>query len=344
MIRVLVAEDSPTSLELITQILAGDGELTVVGAARDGAAAVEMTKELRPDVVIMDVHMPVMDGFEATRRIMVDAPTPIVIVSASIDVHEVAVSMHALRLGALTLLGKPAGPLSPDYDESAESFRSTIKAMAKVKVVRRWSSSKPPPPTLAPRVSAPIRVVAIGASTGGPAALYRILTELPASFAVPILAVQHIASGFVEGLASWLSAAAPVRVKVGRHLERMEPGTVYLAPDDHHLGLVDAATIELSQKPPLGGFRPSASYLFESTARAHGPRCLALILTGMGQDGLEGLRAVRRAGGRIIAQDEESSVVFGMPGAAVADGLADMTLSLDFVAGRLKRLVEEQGR
>ncbi len=341
-VRALVVEDSATARELLAGILGADPGIRVVGLARDGVEAVEMTGALRPDVVTMDAGMPRMDGFEATKRIMVEAPTPIVIVSATLDTREVAVSMRALEAGALVVLDKPAGPGAPDFEEASRRFVRTVKAMSQVKVVRRWPERPPERrPRAAPRGAArtPVRAVAIAASTGGPAAVRRLLSALPGRFPAPILVVQHMARGFVAGLAAWLDAGSLLRVKVAEHGEPLAPGTVYLAADDRHLGASSLATAVLSDAPPVGGFRPSGSVLFESVAAAFGPSAMALVLTGMGQDGVKGLRALRKAGGRVIAQDERSSVVFGMPGAAIAAGLADLALPLDAIAPRLIEMV-----
>jgi len=342
---VLIAEDSITCLGLLTEIIGGDPGLTLIGHAADGAQAVSMTKQLRPDVIVMDIHMPVMDGFEATRQIMVDAPTPIVIVSATVNVREVAVSMHALRVGALAVLAKPALGEGADFLERARHFTASIRAMAGVRVVRRWKSA----PTLPPAKpvasgSAPPSIIAIAASTGGPGALYRVLSDLPADLPVPIVIVQHIAMGFVEGLAAWLDAESPLTVRVAQGRERLRAAHVYIAPDDHHLGLSGRDTVELSATAAIGGFRPSATFLFDAAARMHGAGVVAVMLTGMGEDGLPGLRAVRAAGGRIFAQDEASSVVFGMPGAAVSAGLVDGTLPLDLLASRLRALLPKDDR
>jgi two-component system chemotaxis response regulator CheB len=340
MIRVLIAEDSITCLGLLTEILATDPALELIGHASDGAQAIKLNRELRPDVIVMDIHMPLVDGFEATRQIMIEAPTPIVIVSATVNVRQVAVSMHALRAGALALMPKPTLGDPLDFVEQARRFTASIRAMAAVRVVRRWETkvSLPPSASLKPGNGSEATVIAIAASTGGPAALYRVLSELPARLPVPVLIVQHIASGFVEGLAAWLNDATPLQVKVASAREVLQNGYVYIAPDDHHLGLRDAQTLELSRAPAIGGFRPSGSYLFDSVARTHGSGAIAVVLTGMGEDGLTGLRAVRAAGGRIVAQDEATSVVFGMPGAAVAAGLPDAILPLDMIAPRLSRL------
>jgi two-component system chemotaxis response regulator CheB len=236
------------------------------------------------------------------------------------------------------VLQKPSLLGNADFGEVAREFTSTVRAMAAVRVVRRWSDR----PTTA-REAAPgadrARIVAMAASTGGPAALYRVLCELPEDLPVPIAVVQHIAPGFVPALASWLDGAALLTVKVAEHGEPLLPGHVYLAPDDHHLALADRGSLATIKSPPVGGFRPSATVLFESVAQVYGSAAIGVILTGMGEDGLPGLRALHAVGGSIIAQDEASSVVFGMPGAAVEAGIVAATVPLHMVAGQLRRMI-----
>jgi two-component system chemotaxis response regulator CheB len=344
MIRVLVVEDSPTARGLLVAILRSDPEIQVVGEAANGIEAVELTCELRPDVVTMDVRMPIMDGLEATKEIMATAPTPIVLITASLLIHDVDASMCALRAGALAVLPKPPGPESPGFDEAAQDLVAQVKAMSQVKVVRHWrrtgaapreaaaASSRSPAPSRA-------RVVAIATSTGGPAALHAVLADLPGDFPAPVLVVQHITAGFIAGLADWLTKGTDLHVKVAVDCEPLAAHTVYLAPDDHHLGVAANRTVALSRAPAVGGFRPSGTVLFESVAAAYGAAAVAVILTGMGEDGVAGLRAVRKAGGRVLAQDENTSVIFGMPGAAVAAGLADHVLPLERMAAHLVELV-----
>ncbi|MBI4565714.1 MAG: chemotaxis-specific protein-glutamate methyltransferase CheB [Planctomycetes bacterium] len=342
-IHVLVAEDSVTTRELLVAILRSDPELQVVGEAKNGAEAVERTRHLQPHVVTMDIRMPVMDGFEATKRIMIETPTPIVIVSGSLDVREVEVAMHALRAGALAVLPKPAGPAAPDYEAVKKTFLETVKAMSQVKVVRHWPPHVRFSAGPRPKKIAPARIIAMAASTGGPAALSRVLSDLPGNVPVPLLIVQHIAPGFGDGFVAWLNNNSRLRVKQAQQGERLLPGMAYVAPDGRHLGLSDPTTVLLSDAPPLEGLRPSATFLFESVARHVGSAALAVILTGMGRDGVAGLRAVREAGGRIVAQDEESAVVFGMPGAAVAAGLTDAVLPLSSIAPRLEEWCRSGG-
>ncbi len=341
-IRVLVVDDSPTSRLLLVEILRADDEIDVVGQAADGVEAVEMVKRLRPDIVTMDVQMPRLDGFAATKRIMVESPTPILI-TTSVDPRALSVSLEAVRMGALAVQAKPGDPKAPGFDEEARELVRQVKAMSRVKVVRHHE-------TEAARVQAtlassaalrgmPAEVVAIAASTGGPAALHRILTTVSADFPVPILVVQHMARGFSPGFAGWLDEASPLRVKLAEEGEALRPGTVYVAVDDHHLCLSPSRRIHLSTAEAVGGFRPSGTVLFESVAAAFGSRAVGVILTGMGRDGVDGLRAIRRAGGRTVAESEATAVVYGMPAAAVHAGLADLVLPLDEVCAAVAGLL-----
>ena len=339
MVRVLVADDSATARALLCEILRGDREVEVVGEARDGLEAVELTRLLRPDVVTMDVQMPGMNGLDATKEIMIECPTPIVVVTG-VASEDVAVSMHALRMGAVCALQKPPGGHGASHVREARQLVEAVKAMAQVRVVRhvRRPDARLRLPSVAVEATVAVRAVAVAASTGGPAALYQLLTALPADFPAPILIVQHLSAGFVSGLAEWLNAAASLRVKVAEDGERLSPRTVYLAPDGRHLGASKAATVALSDEPPRGGFRPAGTFLFESVGRAFGRAAAAVVLTGMGEDGVAGLRSLRAAGGRVLVQDEKTSVVFGMPGAAVAAGLTDHVLPLGELAPALVAL------
>jgi two-component system chemotaxis response regulator CheB len=342
MIRVLVAEDSVTVREMLVAILTSDPEIAVVAQASNGAEAVELAKQLRPDLITMDVHMPVLDGLAATKEIMIRAPTPILIVSSSGSAAEVDLALNAMRAGALMVVPKPENPLADNFNGGRAQFVALVKSMAAVKVVRRWdrqgARARPPAVSVPPSVTQ-VRLVAIGASTGGPMALQLILSGLPGDFPVPIVVVQHIAAGFAPGLADWLSASSDLCVKVADAGESLASRTVYLAPDGRHTGVTGEGRVALVDAPPIGGLRPSATHLFASAAQTFGSSVAAVILTGMGSDGVEGLCAVKAAGGRVLAQDEASSVVYGMPREAVAAGAVDTVLPLDAIAPYLVKLV-----
>jgi two-component system chemotaxis response regulator CheB len=340
-IRVLVAEDSSTVRQLLVEILNGDGGFTVVGEAANGADAIQKATELAPDLITMDVHMPIVDGLDATKAIMREAPTPILIVTAAASRGDVELSLSATQAGALMVVDKPTDPRSEQFERQCEQLLTMARAMAAVKVVRRWSADGASRVRGGTRRRGPavVRLVAIGTSTGGPPALRRILIDLPRDFSVPILVVQHIARGFVDGLVSWLGANCAQRIRVASEGELLVAGSVYLAPDDRHLGVAPDGRALLSDSAPIGGFRPSADYLFDSCGRTYGNSVVALILTGMGRDGVDGLATVHREGGKVLAQDEASSVVFGMAQEAVRAGVVDEVLPLEAMGKRLLEMV-----
>lgn len=344
MIRVVIADDSATARAMILAVLESDPGVHVVGEARTGADAIELAIRLRPDLITMDIEMPGMDGIEGTKAIMERVPTPIVIVSSSTNREVAGRSLDATAAGALYVIDKPPHPHSARFDEWRTELVSIVKAMAFVKVVRRsrraaeatsgtgWTSG------IRHRALAPVRLVAIAASTGGPTVLRQILARLPADLPVPVIIVQHIARGFTPALVGWLDAGCSLRVKVAADGEALSAGTVFLGPDERQLGVRDGA-IALSDDSAVGGFRPAATYLFESVADSYGKDVVAVVLTGMGADGVDGLRRIHAAGGRVIAQDEESCVVFGMPREAIRAGVVDSVLSPDEIADQIVMLV-----
>ncbi len=351
---MLVADDSATARALLVAMFTSEPDFDVVGEAVNGQQAVEMAERLLPDLVTMDVQMPVMDGLEATKQIMVRSPRPIIIVSSTARTDDVELSLDATRAGALMVLPKPEGPQSPGFASDRRQIVSMARAMSAVKVVRRHGSvgigplnTPAPRPAYTPPASRTttarggIRLVAIAASTGGPAAIQAILADLPRSFPVPILVVQHIARGFTSGLAHWLGSDTQLVVKLAELGEPALGGFVYLAPDDRHIGcrLDTAGDLRIVLDSVVdGAFRPSASYLFRSVAGCLGANALSVILTGMGDDGIAGLRAVKAVGGRVIAQDEATSVIYGMPREAARAGVVDWVLSLSGIAKRLTEL------
>lgn len=347
MIRVVVAEDSPTARHLLVAMLESDAGLKVVGEASTGHEAVELVERLAPDLVTMDVEMPGLDGLSATREIMVRRPTPIIVVSSQAQERAVSLSFEATRAGALLVLPKPSSPSAADFAAQRAQLVAMAKAMAAVKVVRRWGAPVPVAmPPVAPVASSDgeplrrrVRLVAIGASTGGPAALRDVLAALPPRFGAPVAVVQHIATGFVAGLATWLGRESGHPVRVAEEGEPLRAGHVYLAPDERHLRLaLPDLRATLGSDAPVSGFRPSATALFESAAPLGGA-LVSVILTGMGSDGVTGLHAVRAAGGHVIAQDEASSIVWGMPREAVRAGLPHEVLPLAGIGPRIATLL-----
>ncbi len=344
MINVLVVEDSAVVAEFLSYLLNSDPEIHVVGIARNGEEAIKAAINKKPDVITMDIDMPGMNGFEATRRIMEITPTPIVIVSASYDPKEVTTTFQAIEAGALAIVGKPKGIGHSDLEQSAREFMQTVKLMSEVKVVRRWPKRNDVVSVIEPRlelkrVPREIRVVAIGASTGGPIVLQTILALLPKTFPVPVLIAQHMASGFTEGFAQWLTESTGFPVHVAVDGQNPTFGNAYVAPDGFHLRLDKVGRIGLTKDEPENGLRPSASYLFRSVLNIFGANAVGILLSGMGKDGAEELKLMKEKGALTIVQDKETCVVFGMPGEAVKLDAASYVLPPEKIAAALKTLV-----
>ena len=348
MIKVLVVEDSPVVQEFLVHILSSDPEIWVIGTASNGEEALEAVKRKKPDIITMDINMPKMNGLEATRRIMETHPTPIVIVSGSVDTREVATTLRAMETGALAIVQRPLGIGHPDHETTANGLIQTVKLMSEVKIVRRHCRSQRgaavpvvPSPTKVEleQVKAKIEIVAIGASTGGPLALQTILSGLPKDFPVPVLVVQHIAAGFIQGFVEWLGQKSALPIHVAAHGEYVHPGHIYVAPDGFHMGVKIGGRIALSRDEPENGLRPSVSYLFRSIANVYRQNSVGVLLTGMGSDGAVELEGLKEKGAITIAQDKESSVVHGMPGRAIELGAATYVLPPEKIAPALTGLV-----
>lgn len=343
-ITVLVVDDSAVSRELLIRVLTSDPCIEVTGFARTGEEALTVLGTTKPDVVTMDIHMPGMDGFETTRRIMESQPLPIVIVSASFDPGDMAKMFRALEAGAVAAVEKPPGPGDPMHAALARKLIDTVKSMSEVRVIRRWPRARMEARraesaiTLA-RATSDIRLLAIGASTGGPPVLQTLLAGLPKPCPVPVVIVQHISAGFVQGLADWLSTTTGIPVRLARHGEIAQPGTAYLAPDGCQLSLESDFRIVCGPEPAEHGLRPSASFLFRSIARRFGAQAVGVLLTGMGRDGAEELKLMRDAGAMTFAQDKESSVVHGMPGEAIRLGAATHVGNPEQIAAMLHALI-----
>ena len=349
-VRVMVVEDSLVVRQLLVHIIASDPRLVVAAAVSSAEEALREIGRVQPDVVSMDIRLPGMDGLDATRQIMSEHPTPIVVIADSIEDSSLKISMNALRAGALTVVEKPVGLSSANYAGIASTICTQLYIMSQVPVVRQRSFAPwrdkvtNTAPKRNPEWSATLpSIMGIAASTGGPPALAKVLGALPEDFPLPILLVQHMGAPFMEGFASWLNGLMPLKVRLAQDHEIPTAGNVYVAPGDRHLLLSPAGTLKVSAEPPVGNQRPSATMLFQSMARSVGRRGLGVILTGMGEDGALGLVEMRQAGGYGLAEDESTAVVYGMPAAATRMGGVNVSLPLDLIAPRILRLARGDG-
>lgn len=352
-IRVLVVDDSLVVRRVVTEELAAQPDLEVAGVASNGRMAIEKMAQLHPDLVILDIEMPDMDGLTALTHIRHSHPKTPVVMFSSLTELGAAATLEALSRGASDFFPKPGGA------GGLEASRKVIRAEL-VPAIRALCSRKTPPtgasmkvmpeapegpaPSTPRPTGAPSRIdlVAIGASTGGPNALAEIFAALPADLPVPIVVVQHMPPMFTQMLAERLSRSSPVPTAEAKNGVELSPGKAWIAPGDHHLVVVREGLkvrAQVNQDPPENACRPAVDPLLRSVAAVYGGNCLAVILTGMGQDGLRGCQAIRQAGGRILAQDEASSVVWGMPGFVVRAGLADKVLPPSMLAAEIVRRV-----
>ncbi|WP_353258603.1 chemotaxis-specific protein-glutamate methyltransferase CheB [Prochlorothrix hollandica] len=350
-IRVFLVEDSPIALTILKRILGSSADLEIVGTASNGVDALAAIPGARPDIVCTDFHMPRMGGLELTRRLMEDYPRPILVISASVQEEDTSNVFQILEAGALEVFPKPRTGLSSEYEKNKLDLIHKVKLLAGIKVFTQRKALAPesalpgrsttaaslPPlkatdsPFIALDIRAP-RILAIGASTGGPQALQVLLGALPASFPVPIVCVQHISEGFLPGLASWLNQSCALTVQVAQAGTVPQAGYIYLAPDHYHLVIDAQGHFQLSNQLPSSGHRPSVTVLFNSVAAYYRRSAVGVLLTGMGNDGAVGLQTLAQAGSYTIAQDEESCVVFGMPREAIALGAAKEVLPVQNIA------------
>ena len=365
-IRVLVVEDSPVIQQLLSHVISADPRLEVAGIAATGEQALRMIERTAPDVVSLDIRLPGIDGFEVTSRIMRQTPLPIVVVAS--DVRDLDIPMRALQAGALAVVEKPGSMARADYQTVAHHLCTQLVIMSQVKVIRHRITARAARPASGMSAGASaeassqdnrspdnrlpeeavtadgrlrrFRAVGLVASTGGPAALAKILRDLPVDFPLPVFVVQHMGAPFMAGFASWLGTVSALPVRLGEAGLTPRPGTVYVAPGDRHL-LVDGATLRLTADPMVCGQRPSGEVLFQSMARAYGASGIGVLLTGMGEDGARGLVDMRTAGAYTIAEHASTAVIHSMPGTAVRLGGAVEELPLDRVAGRLLQLTSD---
>jgi two-component system chemotaxis response regulator CheB len=345
MIRVLLVDDSPIALHILQRLLSRSTDIQVAGTAANGREALDLLPALNPDVICTDLHMPVMDGLEFTRAVMNKYPRPILVLSISVEPGSSNV-FRLLEAGAVDFYPKPCAIQDADHEKLARELASKIRVLAGVHVFRRagvatGAAQLPTMLSLQPR--APVRMVAIGASTGGPQALREIISHLPDGFPVPVVCVQHIGADFLPEMVAWLAEVSPLPVRVAAQGEVPQAGVVYFAPGDAHLELDDGGRFDLTATPPCGGHRPSVTVTLRTVARRFGAGAVGVLLTGMGRDGAEGMADIAAAGGITIAQDEASSVVYGMPGEAVALGAAQQVLSLQHIGPALVALTSKRG-
>lgn len=346
-IRVLLVEDSPIALAILKRMLKDAPELEIVGTARDGLEALSLIPQVQPQVICTDLHMPKMGGLELTQTVMRQCPRPILVISASVQAEDTQTVFQLLDAGALDVFPKPRTGLASEYEQIKKNLVTKIRVLAGVSVFTQHRSASSAPSPVAPplRTSQTVepalptrldirspRVLTIGASTGGPRALNTILHQLPATFPVPILCAQHISEGFLQGLVDWLNHECALNIVVAEAGMTPQAGTVYFAPERYHLEVNSQGRLMFSDAPPASGHRPSVTVLFKSIAAYYRRAAVGVLLTGMGRDGADGLQAIAEAGGVTLAQDEATSVVFGMPKAAIMLGAAQQVLPIQDIA------------
>ncbi|MCG6980180.1 MAG: chemotaxis-specific protein-glutamate methyltransferase CheB [Deltaproteobacteria bacterium] len=346
-IRVLIVDDVKSARDLLVEILTTDPRFQVVGAVADGLEAVAVALKMRPDLVTMDIRLPGIDGFQAVEKILAVFPVPIVMITASMGKQEEKL-FRAITSGALDVLDKQELYLWRTRPEIRNSFLRRLRTLASTRVKRVPAfipaESEPIPTFRRPqrrRAESPL-VVAIAASTGGPTALVKVLRGITPQVNAAFLVVQHMSKGFLEGLVRWLDNEVELEVKKAQEGDSLEAGVVLVAPGDHHMMVTEVDTVRLDKSLPINGHRPSAEMLFDSVASSCGKRGAGVILTGMGSDGAEGLKSVRLCGGHTIAQDEQTSIIFGMPRAAIELDAAEIVLPLEEIGPQIMRWISEQ--
>jgi two-component system, chemotaxis family, protein-glutamate methylesterase/glutaminase len=352
-IRVLVVDDSPFMCKVLKEIINSDPQLEVVGQGRDGRDGVALAESLRPDVITMDINMPHVDGLQATELIMSQHPRPIVIVSSE-SREGAASTLKALDLGAIDFVPKPSNGIDLDMRSVREELTRKLKLAAKVRVVRTATRSKLPTAqapangggadfaggfSVAAQNNGKFPMIVIAASTGGPAAVTRVVAGLPKGLPAAVFLVLHMPAAFTKQFSMQLLEVASLPVKEAEPNETPQPGNIYLCPGSHHLRLSMSGKISLDSGARIEGYRPCADVTLETIAVHARALTVAVVLTGMGNDAAKGVRAVKAAGGHIIAQDEATSVIFGMPAEAIQTGVVDEVLALDDISSAIEKRV-----
>jgi len=347
MIKILIVEDSPTEGELLKYIFKSVADFEVIGHARNGLEGVKLAESLKPDLITMDIVMPVLDGIQAIRQIMSKTPVPIVVISSKLNDQSLNATFNALEAGAVSVLDKPDNITSPKFETTKKYIIDIIRSMAEINVIKRRFNVKTQIekfPYIIPKQHPKYELIALGASVGGPNALKTILGPLPANFPIPIVIVQHMTKGFINGFAKWLDQQCKLDVKTAEDQETLVKGTVYFAPDNGHLEIHNkngAIKARIVDSLPVSGFRPSISVLFHSLANTCGKNAIGGLLTGMGNDGAAGLLELRERGGATFIQDPDSAVVFGMAGVAESLGAAQEVIELSQVADYLIKITQK---
>lgn len=346
-VTVLIVDDSAYMRVVLKDMLESDHEVVVLGVAKDGLEAIEMTKSLKPEVVLLDIQMPKMDGLATLQRIMKEAPTRVVMLSAMDKVDD-QLPLRALEMGAADFISKPSGPISIDIVHFKDRIINVIKNIAEARVEALKNSRAPLPRKLAAIRKEPAKsrsLVTIAASTGGPRALEVLFAALPRDLPTAFLIVQHLPEGFAESFAKRLDGANGPRVVLAENGQRVQNGVAYLAPSGKHLRVgwrgESYLVLKLEKGKPVNYVMPSADVLFRSAADCVGEHVLAVVLTGMGSDGADGAEAIKQAGGKVYVQDEQSSVAFNMPKSVIETGSVDRVLPLDMIAKKILDFLEE---
>jgi two-component system, chemotaxis family, protein-glutamate methylesterase/glutaminase len=345
--RVLIVDDSAYMRKVLEELIHTDPKLEVVGQAKDGREAITMAQSLQPDVMTMDINMPRMDGLEATQHIMTQNPRPILIVSSE-SRQGAASTLRALELGAIDFVTKPSSGIDLDMKNVRDELLSKLKMAAKVRVVRTAalhdagaeSRSQTPSTKEVGNSEARLPLVVIAASTGGPASLMRLIPRFPKDFPAAVVLVQHMPATFTSQLSLQLTEVASIRVKEAESNEALQPGTFYVCPGSHHLRISLTGRIKLDDGPRISGYRPCADVAFESAAAYGGANVVGVVLTGMGNDGARGIQVLKGARGCVLAQDEATSVIFGMPAEAIRTGAVDQVVGIDEMYSAIEKYVE----
>lgn len=340
-LTVVIINDSATMRLALRKCLETASDIRVIAEVSSGDAAAAVVAEHRPSCVVMDVVMPGLDGFGATRAIMATTPTPILMVTAAADPRSAKIVFDAMAAGALLVAGAPPPPDDPDYAAACEALTRYVRIVARTKVrgIARGPKTTPVPTRTVSKGR--VEIIGVVASAGGPPAVAELLSALPRGAMPPILVVQHILVGFAPSFAGWLGDYTKRPVVIPQDGAPLERGVVYVAPDGVHLGAVAGPRAALSDDPAVGRFRPSATHLLRALAKNFGARALGVVLTGMGSDGADGAVELRAAGGRVVVQDQASSSIFGMPQAAIRQGAAHAVLPLDRIPQWLLEAVEQ---